>query len=183
MCGSSEFLCDCFLFRFLIVYTHTLFLLLYATGDFTFFPPHLHSRMYRMAIRYPLLFRHSRIAWTAASEELKVGSEQELSWTALLSSAKEAAADLRLVFNSFSSLDMLVSCERWQQLMWTGAGGVCAVQHKEWWGTNLRNGAYCVGLFNQLTVRLKEQKQLKVKLVESLTQFQLLDKKNGGRKP
>lgn len=93
----------------------TCFKLIYNSTDIQVFSPpsnYLHSRMYRMAIRYPLFFRHSRIAWTAASEELKVGSEQELSWTGLLSSVKEAAADLRLVFNSFSSLDMLVSCER-----------------------------------------------------------------------
>lgn len=94
---------------------------------FVLFSPYLHSRMYRMAIRYPLFFRHSRIAWTAASEELKVGSEQELSWAALLSSVKEAAADLRLVFNLFSSLDMLVSCER-------GSGWCESVLQIRWGG-------------------------------------------------
>lgn len=46
-----------------------------------------------------------------------MGSEQELSGAAPLSSFKEAAADLRLLFNSFSSLDMLVSCER-QEWKW-----------------------------------------------------------------
>lgn len=74
------------------------------------------------------------MAWTAASEELKVGSEQELSGIALLSLVKEAAADLRLLFNSFSSLDILVSYERGEGSMWIGGvhkiGGAVA-QWKE----------------------------------------------------
>lgn len=42
----------------------------------------------------------------------------------------------------------------------------------------LRNRAYCMDLFNQLTVGLKEQQQLKMEFVDSLTQLQLLKGKN-----
>lgn len=45
----------------------------------------------------------------AASEQVKVGSEQELSWVAISSFVSEDAATLRLHFNSFSSLDIFVS--------------------------------------------------------------------------
>lgn len=48
------------------------------------------------------------MAWTAASEELKVGSEQEVS-----SFVPEPAANLRLLFNSFSSRDIFESYNSW----------------------------------------------------------------------
>lgn len=40
--------------------------------------------------------------------------------------------------------------------------------------TYLGNRAYYMDLFNQLTVGLKKQQQLKVEFVESLTELQLL---------
>lgn len=44
--------------------------------------------------------------------------------------------------------------------------------------TYLRNQSDCVDLFNQLTVGLEKQQQLKVEFVESLTELQLLKGKN-----
>jgi len=62
-----------------------------------------------MAVGNTLFFRHSRMACTAASDELKVGSEQELSLAAISSFVTEAAATLRLHFNSFSSREIFFS--------------------------------------------------------------------------
>ena len=45
------------------------------------------------------------------------------------------------------------------------------------WCTYPGDGAYRVDLFDQLTIGLKEQQQLKVELVESLTELQLLEGK------
>lgn len=141
-----------------------------------FYFSYLHSRMWRIAVTYSLFLRHSRMAWTAASEELKVGSGQEFSRVAISSFVTEAAATLRLLFNSFSSLDMLVSLTL--RGIKCGLYGWCHSSNNRWpadeWCTYLGNGAYCMDLFNQLTIGLKKQQQLKVEFVESLTKLQSL---------
>ena len=64
-----------------------------------------------MAVVNSWFFRASRMACTAASEERKVGSEEEdVSWAAWRSlEVTEAAAARRLPFSSFSSLDIFIS--------------------------------------------------------------------------